>query len=343
MKSSDKLLIRTLAGETPRIPPIWLMRQAGRYLPEYRALRERAGGFLDLCYDPDFAVEATMQPIRRFGFDAAILFSDILVVPHAMGRNLWFEPGEGPRLDPLSMDDDLPAWDEKRFHAHLTPVYETLGRLRESLPAETALIGFAGAPWTLATYMAAGRGKDDQAAARRWMFTRPESFGALIDRLADAVTHYLRRQIDAGAEAVQIFDSWAVALSPNAFERYCLAPTRRIVEGLKQSHPAIPVIGFPRGVGAAYPDFVSATGVDAISIDQNVSPEWAARSIQPHACVQGNLDPMHMVTGGDAMAEDIARIRAALGSGPHVFNLGHGITPEADPANVEALVKAIRA
>lgn len=342
MKTEDKLLIRALRGETTDVPPVWLMRQAGRYLPEYRALREKAGGFLNLCYNPDFAVEATMQPIRRFGFDASILFSDILVVPHALGRDVWFETGEGPRLNPMAVGEALPPFDAEAFHGHLEPVYEAVTGLRQTLPAGTALIGFAGAPWTLATYMAAGRGKDEQAAARAWMFTDPDSFAALIDRLAEAVAQYLIRQIDAGAEAVQIFDSWASALAPNAFDRYCVQPTRHIVETVRAAHPDTPILGFPRGVGASYLPFLRDTGVNGVSLDQNVAPEWAAEALQPHGAVQGNLEPMHMVTGGDAMLRDIDRILAALSGGPFVFNLGHGITPQADPAHVEALLRRIR-
>ena len=343
MKTDDKLLLRAIRGENAGSPPpVWLMRQAGRYLPEYRELREKADGFLNLCYTPEYAIEATMQPIRRFGFDASIMFSDILVVPHALGRNVWFEPGEGPRLDPMSIGDAPPVFDEDAFHAHLKPVYETVKGLRESLPAETALIGFAGAPWTLATYMAAGRGKDEQEHARRWMFTDPDSFAALIDGLADAVAQYLIRQIDAGAEVVQIFDSWASALAPNAFDRYCIAPTKTIVETVRAVHPNTPIMGFPRGCGASYEKFIRETGVDGVSIDQGMSPDWAAKALQPHGAVQGNLDPMHMIVGGDAMKRDVDRIVGALGDGPFVFNLGHGITPQADAANVEALLRHIR-
>jgi len=342
MKTEDKLMIRALRGQTPDVPPVWMMRQAGRYLPEYRALREKAGGFLNLCYNPDFAVEATMQPIRRFGFDASILFSDILVVPHALGRDVWFETGEGPRLNPMEIGEALPAFDAEAFHGHLKPVYEAVTGLRENLPPETTLIGFAGAPWTLATYMAAGRGKDEQAAARNWMFTDEGSFAALIDRLAEAVAQYLIRQIDAGAEVVQIFDSWASALAPNAFDRYCVQPTKYIVETVCAAHPDTPILGFPRGVGASYLPFLQHTGVSGVSLDQNVAPEWAAEALQPHGAVQGNLEPMHMITGGDAMLRDIDRITAALSGGPFVFNLGHGITPQADPANVEALLRRIR-
>lgn len=342
MKTEDKLLIRALRGETTPVAPVWLMRQAGRYLPEYRELRAKAGGFLNLCYTPEFAVEATMQPIRRFGFDASILFSDILVVPHALGRDTWFETGEGPRLDPMAVGEALPPFDAEAFHAHLKPVYEAVTGLRESLPKETTLIGFAGAPWTLATYMAAGRGKDEQAAARNWMFTDPGSFAALIDRLAEAVAQYLIRQIDAGAEVVQIFDSWASALAPNAFDRYCVQPTKHIVDTVRAAHPDTPILGFPRGVGASYVPFLRQTGVNGVSLDQNIAPEWAAQALQPHGTVQGNLEPMHMVTGGDPMLRDIDRILAALSGGPFVFNLGHGITPQADTKNVDALLKRIR-
>lgn len=342
MKTSEKRLIRALKGETLDVPPVWLMRQAGRYLPEYRATRERAGGFLDLCYTPKFAVEVTLQPIKRFGFDASIMFSDILVVPHALGRNVWFEPGEGPRLDPMAIGERLPAFDAEAFHGHLAPVYEILGMLREELPSETALIGFAGAPWTLATYMAAGRGKEDQVSARKWMFSDPDSFDALINDLSDAIASYLIKQVDAGAEALQIFDSWASALSPLAFERWSIAPTKRIVDMVRAVHPNIPIIGFPRGVGAGYERFLRETGVNAISIDQGTCPKWAAKALQPHGAVQGNLEPMHMITGGDALEREANHILESLSGGPFVFNLGHGITPEADPANVEHLLKVIR-
>ena len=342
MRTEDKALIRALRGERTERPPIWLMRQAGRYLPEYRATREQAGGFLDLCYTPELAAEVTLQPIRRFGFDASIVFSDILVVPHALGRKVWFEPGEGPRLDPMGLGEAPPPFEPEPFHAHLAPVYETLGRLREALPKETALIGFAGAPWTLATYMAAGRGKEDQAAARRWSFAEPDSFAALIDRLAEAVAAYLIRQVEAGAEALQIFDSWAGALTPSGLRRWSIEPTRRIVQAVKAAHPDVPVIGFPRAVGASYVDWVRGTGVDAVSLDQRVDPAWAAQAVQPLATPQGNLDPMTMVVGGDALAREADAIMEAFAGGPHVFNLGHGITPEADPANVEALVRRVQ-
>lgn len=342
MKTEEKRLIRALRGETLTTPPVWLMRQAGRYLPEYRELREKAGGFLNLCYTPEFAVEATMQPIRRFGFDASILFSDILVVPHALGQNVWFATGEGPRLDPMDIGEAPPVLDLEAFDAHLAPVYQAVTGLRESLPKETTLIGFAGAPWTLATYMAAGRGKDEQAAARKWMYTDPDNFAALIDLLAEAVGHYLNRQIEAGAEVVQIFDSWASALAPNAFDRYCIQPTMRIVEIIRAKNPDTPILGFPRGAGSQYADFLKKTGVNGVSLDQGVSPNWAAEALQPHGTVQGNLEPMHMVTGGDAMLRDIDRILEALGQGPFVFNLGHGITPDASADNVDALLRRIR-
>jgi len=334
MKSEDKLLIRVLNGETPSIPPVWLMRQAGRYLPEYRELRAKSSSFLDFCYRPEMAVEATLQPIRRYGFDASIMFSDILVVPDALGQKVWFVEGEGPRLEPLSHDIPIPEFDAEPFHAHLAPVYEVIATLRAKLPAQTTLIGFAGAPWTLATYMLAGRGKEEQAAARR--------FSSLIDVLSVAISSYLIRQAEAGAEALQIFDSWAGALPPNAREAYCYAPTRKIVDTVRAAHPNVPILGFPRAVGAAYQEFVEQTGVDGVSLDQSVSPEWAAHAIPSRCALQGNLDPMHMITGGRAMEADVERILEAWQGRPHIFNLGHGITPKSDPENVTRLLAKIR-
>jgi len=322
MKSEDKLLIRVLNGETPSIPPVWLMRQAGRYLPEYRELRAKSSSFLDFCY--------------------RIMFSDILVVPDALGQKVWFVEGEGPRLEPLSHDIPIPEFDAEPFHAHLAPVYEVIATLRAKLPAETALIGFAGAPWTLATYMLAGRGKEEQAAARRCMFEHPEYFSSLIDVLSVAISSYLIRQAEAGAEALQIFDSWAGALPPNAREAYCYAPTREIVDTVRAAHPNVPILGFPRAVGAAYQEFVEQTSVDGVSLDQSVSPEWAAHAIPPRCALQGNLDPMHMITGGRAIEGDVERILEAWQGRPHIFNLGHGITPKSDPENVTRLLAKIR-
>ena len=338
-----KRLLRALAGEALSTPPVWLMRQAGRYLPEYRATRETAGGFLDLCYDPEFATEVTLQPIRRYGFDAAILFADILLVPHALGADLRFEVGEGPRLSVIKGKEDLkrlkPA---EAIHDTLAPVYETVRRLSSALPAETTLIGFAGAPWTVATYMIAGRGTPDQAPARNMLAKDPETFHALLDLLTEATIAYLSRQIEAGAETVKIFDSWAGSLSWEDFDACCTRPVARIIQGLKAKHPGIPVIAFPRGAGARYEGFAEATGAACVALDQHVPPVWAAERLQPKSCVQGNLDPLHMVTGGEGLDRAVAKLRGALGAGPWIFNLGHGITPDADPANVDRLLKALR-
>ena len=342
MVRTEKKLLRVLAGETVSPPPIWLMRQAGRYLPEYRKVRERAGSFLDLCYTPDLAAEVTLQPIRRFGFDAAILFADILLVPHALGLELTFVEGEGPRLNwPGGLVDVAALRPVDEIDATLSPVYLTVRELCRALPAGTALIGFAGAPWTVATYMIAGRGTPDQGPARRLAFADPDRLDALVGRVADATVHYLDGQIRAGAETVMLFDSWAGALTPPLFERYAVAPVRRIVGALRALHPDTPVIGFPRGAGGLYQGFAEATGVTAVGLDAQVPLGWARRAL-PGAALQGNLDPMLMVVGGSAMTDEARRIVGAMQGHPHIFNLGHGITPEADPRHVEALVDAVR-
>jgi uroporphyrinogen decarboxylase len=339
---TDKTLLRALRGETLPAPPIWLMRQAGRYLPEYRATRAKAGDFLSLCYTPDLAAEVTLQPIRRFGFDASILFADILLVPHALGAELWFEPGEGPRLSTITTPAELarlkPA---DAIHERLAPVYETVRILARELPREVTLIGFAGAPWTVATYMVAGRGTEDQGPAHRLKDSDPATFGALIDRIAEATVDYLSAQIVAGAETVKLFDSWAGSLQGADFDRWCLEPIARIIAAVKARHPGVPVIAFPRGAGARYLGFARATGADAVALDQSVPLDLAAQ-VQREGCVQGNLDPVHMVTGGPALDAAARAILAALGSGPFVFNLGHGITPDADPANVHRLIGIVR-
>lgn len=335
--------MRALRGERQTVPPVWLMRQAGRYLPEYRALRAQAGSFLDLCYDPDLAAEVTLQPVRRFGFDAAILFADILLVPHALGAELTFVGGEGPRLSTVTTPDDLarlqPA---EAVHSVLAPVYETVARVAGALPDGVTLIGFAGAPWTVATYMIAGRGTPDQGPARRLMYGDPATFAGLIDRITEATIAYLDAQITAGAEVVKLFDSWAGALPGRHFDRFAIEPVRRIVSELRVLHPQVPVIGFPRGAGAGYLRFAQEAGVQALALDTSVDPGWAARELQPRLCVQGNLDPLLLVAGGAALASETRAIVEAFAGGPHVFNLGHGITPEADPAHVEAMLRAIR-
>ena len=343
MTTQNKTILRALAGETQPVPPIWMMRQAGRYLPEYRATRAQAGDFLSLCYNSELAAEVTLQPIRRYGFDAAIMFADILLIPQALGADLWFVTGEGPRLSTVTKEADFnrlkPA---NETDATLNPIYETLRILSRALPAETTLIGFAGAPWTVATYMIAGRGTPDQGPAHKLMTENPDLFQRLIDLLTEATIDYLSKQIDAGAEVVKLFDSWAGSLKGHDFDRFALAPTRRIVTALKARHPNTPVIAFPREAGEKYLGFAKATGADCLALDNSVDPHWAAAHLQPDGCVQGNLKSSHMVSGGPALVKDTKRIVAAFRNGPHIFNLGHGITPQADPYNVQRMIDAVR-
>jgi uroporphyrinogen decarboxylase len=340
VKASPKSLLAVLRGTRQTRPPLWLMRQAGRYLPEYRALRETKGGFLELCYDPEAAAEVTLQPIRRFGFDGSILFSDILIVPHALGQTLWFEAGEGPRLAPPLVDSALTALDAapERFD----PIYATVARVAASLPAETTFLGFAGSPWTVATYMVAGQGSKDQAATRRLAFGDPAAFQAIIDAIVDVTVNYLSGQIEHGVEAVQLFDSWAGSLSPAQFERWVIAPNAAIVRRLKVMHPDTPVIGFPKGAGGKLRAYADETGVDAIGLDETVDPDWADRVLPQHLPVQGNLDPLALVAGGAALDAAIDRILAAFPARPHIFNLGHGIVPDTPIAHVEHLIRRVR-
>lgn len=338
-----KTLLRALSGETLPTPPVWLMRQAGRYLPEYRATRAQAGEFLSLCYTPDLAAEVTLQPIRRYGFDAAILFADILLIPDALGADLWFVTSEGPRLSTITGPDGLkPLKGKDDIHDHLAPVYETVKILSRELPKETTLIGFAGAPWTVATYMIAGRGTPDQAPAHKLRQEDPATFDALINLLTDATIEYLSKQVEAGAEVVKIFDSWAGSLKGEAFDRYALEPAKKITQEMKQRFPGLPVIAFPREAGDKYIGFAKAVGADCLALDTSVDATWAAQHLQKDGCVQGNLDPKLMITGGDALRQEARRIVDALKNGPHIFNLGHGITPEADPENVHVLLEEIR-
>ncbi|WBU65146.1 uroporphyrinogen decarboxylase [Paracoccus aerodenitrificans] len=338
-----KTILRALAGETLPTPPIWMMRQAGRYLPEYRATRAQAGDFLSLCYTPDLAAEVTLQPIRRFGFDAAILFADILLVPQALGADLWFVTGEGPRLSTITDASAVQALKPAdAVHDRLSPIYETLRILSRELPSETTLIGFAGASWTVATYMIAGRGTKDQAPAHAFMQADRAAFSALIDRITEATIEYLSAQIEAGAEVVKLFDSWAGSLKGDDFDDFCMAPIARIVTALKQRHPGIPVIAFPREAGERYKGFAKATGADCVALDNSVAPDWAAANVQSDGCVQGNLAPGHMVTGGQALIDETRAIVQAFRGGPHIFNLGHGITPDADPENVALMIETVR-
>ena len=340
---SQKTILRALAGEVLPTPPVWMMRQAGRYLPEYRATRAQAGDFLSLCYTPDLAAEVTLQPIRRFGFDAAILFADILLLPQALGPKLWFETGEGPRMETTTTAAQVAALrPAEAIHDTLAPIYETLRILKRELPRETTLIGFAGSPWTVATYMIAGRGKDEQAGAHALKSADRATFEALIDRITEATMLYLSAQVEAGAEMIKLFDSWAGSLKGQDFTDFAVKPTARIISALKARHPGLPVIAFPREAGPGYVGFAAATGADCVAVDNSVTPEWAAEQVQPGGCVQGNLDPRHMVTGGEDLVRETRRVVQAFRKGPHIFNLGHGITPDADPANVQLMIDTIR-
>ena len=341
--SKDKTILRALAGERQETPPIWMMRQAGRYLPEYRATRAEAGDFLSLCYNSDLAAEVTLQPIRRYGFDAAILFADILLLPQALGVDLWFETGEGPRMSTTTTADELAGLRATAdIHETLNPIYETVRILSRELPRETTLIGFAGAPWTVATYMIAGRGTKDQGPAHALKAENRAVFEGILERLTEATIEYLSKQIEAGAEVVKLFDSWAGSLKGEDFVNYALKPAAKITQALKQRHPGIPVIAFPREAGDGYIGFAKATGADCIAVDNSVSAEWVAQNVQPDSCVQGNLASSHMVTGGDDLIQETKRIVNALKSGPHIFNLGHGITPDANPDNVQIMIDTIR-
>jgi uroporphyrinogen decarboxylase len=338
-----KPLLAALSGVRQAAPPLWLMRQAGRYLPEYRAMRSRAKSFLDFCYTPDLAAEATLQPIRRFGLDAAILFSDILVAPDALGQRVSFEDGGGPRLAPIETAADLAALREEADWSRLAPVFETVARVKAALPDDVALIGFCGAPWTVASYMIAGHGTPDQAPARLFAYRNPELFAALIDKLVELSAAYLERQLRAGAEAVQIFDSWAGVLPPAEFERWCVAPIARIVAKLRAALPAAPIIAFPRGAATELGKFAAIDGLAAIGLDTAVEPRAAAAALPARFALQGNLDPLALVAGGRALDDGVDRVLKGFAGRAHVFNLGHGVLPETPIAHVERLVARVRA
>jgi len=337
-----KKLLDVLSGERQAVPPVWMMRQAGRYLPEYRALREKAGGFLDLCFNPELAAEVTLQPVKRFGFDAAILFSDILVVPLALGRKVEFLAGEGPKLEPLIDAAGLKTLRGGINQAVVGKVYETVRRVRASLDEKTTLIGFCGAPWTVATYMVAGEGTPDQAPARMFAYRDPETFAQLIDRLAEASIDYLVGQLQAGAECVQVFDTWAGVLSQGEFDRWCVAPTKKIVDGVRVKVPGAKIIGFPRGVGSKLWRYVKDTGVDAVGLDWMQGLIYARDHIQTLKPVQGNVDPLALLAGGAALDREVDAVMQALAGGPFIFNLGHGILPETPIAHVEQMLKRVR-
>jgi len=339
---TEKLLLRVLQGEPVTRVPVWLMRQAGRYLPEYRATRSQAGSFLDLCFNPELAEEVTLQPIRRYGFDGAILFSDILIVPFGLGQPVRFEEGKGPILEPIEDASGLSRLDFESFELKVSGIYETVRRVRSSLPQETTLIGFAGAPWTVATYMIEGGSSKNFAKTKAFAYRDPAGFSQLIDILVEATGQYLFGQIEAGADCVKLFDSWAGALSESHFESIVIEPTRRLVTMLHEKYPDVPVIGFPRGAGANYTEFVARTGVDAVAIDTNVPLAWASEHLQTRLPLQGNLDPIALIAGGDALDTEVDRILEGLANGPHIFNLGHGILPSTPLENVERLVRRIR-
>jgi uroporphyrinogen decarboxylase len=333
--------LQALAGETQKNPPLWLMRQAGRYLPEYRETRAQAGSFLDLCYTPKLAAEVTLQPIRRFGFDAAIVFSDILVVPDALGQSVEFLEGEGPRLDPITSAADVSKLSAKSLADRLSPVYQAIERIAGALGAETPLIGFCGAPWTVASYMVEGRGSPDQRAAKLMAYRDPQTFDALLDLLVDASSTYLISQVNAGARALQIFDSWAGSLCDEDFERFVIGPTVEIVRRVKAAHPEIPVIGFPRGNGAQYKNYAAAISISALGCD-TAAPLDLMAEMQEFLPVQGNLDPLLLLAGGNAMERRVKAILNRLSAKPFVFNLGHGILPDTPLENVERLVSLVR-
>jgi uroporphyrinogen decarboxylase len=342
-KPAVKPFLEVLSGHRLKTPPIWMMRQAGRYLPEYREVRAKAGGFLDLCFTPELAAEVTLQPIRRFNFDVAIIFSDILVIPYALGRAVAFEAGEGPRLDPLDTAERVATLRADADFGKLEPVYEALRRVRSELDPTTALIGFCGAPWTVATYMVAGQGTPDQAPARMMAYRHPEAFAKIIDVLVENSIQYLLGQLQAGADALQIFDTWAGVLPPREFARWSIEPTRRIVDGVRKRMPDARIIGFPRGAAALLPAYVEATGVDAVSIDWTAEPALIREKVQTRVAVQGNLDPLALIAGGAALDRATDEVLSNFASGRLIFNLGHGVLPETPIAHVERMVTRVRA
>ncbi|MGI8853423.1 MAG: uroporphyrinogen decarboxylase [Methyloceanibacter sp.] len=340
--ASAKPVLAVLEGRRQTIPPVWMMRQAGRYLPEYRALRANAGSFLDLCFTPDYAADVTLQPIRRFQFDAAILFSDILVIPHALGREVRFEAGEGPRLEPITDGRAIAALPPEVDQGTLAPVYETIRKVKGALSPQVTFLGFCGAPWTVATYMIAGRGTPDQAPARLFAYAHPKEFQQLVDRLVEASVSYLVEQLRAGIDAVQIFDTWSGVLPPEEFQRWCIDPARRICEGVRAKVPGAKIIGFPRGAATQLAPYAAQVPVDAISLDWMVDPAFIRTGLPKVLPVQGNLDPLALLTGGDALDRAVDGVLAAFADRPLIFNLGHGILPETPIAHVEQMLKRVR-
>ncbi len=340
--ANGKPLLSVIDGKARFPPPVWLMRQAGRYLPEYRALRAKASSFLDFCYTPALAAEATLQPVRRFGFDAAILFSDILVIPDALGQKVDFAPGEGPRLDPVSTCDDFARLKPQLDLSRLSPVLETIAKVKGALPRHVALIGFCGAPWTVACYMVGGQSVPDHNAARLMAYRKPELFRRLIDRLTEVSIDFLAWQLEAGADLVQIFDTWAGVLPFAEFERWCIAPAKAIVEGLRRRHPSARVTGFSKGAGQALTAYARATGVNTLGLDSGMDPGWVCEMFGSRFALQGNLDPLALLAGGAALERAVRAILSSFRGKRHIFNLGHGILPETPPAHVELMLDLIR-
>jgi uroporphyrinogen decarboxylase len=338
--TTRKPLLAVLRGERLDAPPVWMMRQAGRYLPEYRELRQDKGSFLDLVYDPEAAAEITLQPLKRFDLDAAILFSDILIVPFAIGQNLTFVTGEGPRLSPPLVHASIEHLTP--FSGRLDPIYQTVAKVRERLPDGVTLIGFAGSPWTVATYMIAGQGSREQAETRRLAYSDPARFADIIERIEEVTLEYLSKQVDAGAEALQLFDSWSGSLAPSEFEKWVIAPTARLVARLRERHPHVPVIGFPKGAGGKLPAYARETGVTGVGLDETVDPFWAAQALPDGLPVQGNLDPLALIAGGEPLERAVRRILDALAGRPHIFNLGHGIQQDTPIAHVEQFLKLVK-
>ena len=341
--ASNKCLLRTLAGEAGTVPPIWLMRQAGRYLPEYREIRRSVAGFLDLCFTPELAIEVTLQPIRRFAFDAAILFSDILVIPHALGQKVWFEEGHGPRLEPIGRVDDLEGLSPGGLHERLKPVYETLTGLRSELPEAITLIGFAGAPWTVASYMVEGGSSRDFLTAKTWAYEDSAGFARLIDLLVQTTADYLSEQVRQGAEVLQIFESWAGIWPEADLRRWSLEPCKAIIDRVRAVHPTVPIIVFPRGAGPLYQAYAEQSGAQALGLDSQVPLSWARDVLGAKVVLQGNLDPVLLRAGGPLLAERTRAILTTLEGQPFIFNLGHGILPDTPIEHVEAMIEQVRA
>lgn len=342
VETTNKIFLKALQGEVLKEPPLWMMRQAGRYLDEYKKVREQAGSFLNLCYNPELACEVTLQPIRRFGFDASILFADILVVPDALGQEVRFETGEGPRLDPIMTLEGLKQLDLSKVDEKFNSIAETVKLIRAGLPNETTLIGFCGSPWTVATYMVAGKGTVNQAPARTVAYENPEFFQKLMDILVEASIDYLSRQVDAGAEVLQLFDSWAGSLPVDQFERWVIEPTIKIVNALRAKYPHVPIIGFPRGAGPLYTRYVEALDIQGVSIDETIDPKWARDHLPSNVTVQGNVDSLALMAGGDALKRQVDAVFEAWSGRPFVVNLGHGIQQFTPVEHVEQFIKLVR-